>query len=198
MDNLLIFAKNPIQGHVKTRLAATVGSKLALDIYTRLLKHTFTVCEPLQVIKTVFFTSSLEGTPGQPPASFYKKLQEGNLLGERMANAFSDAFQGGATRAVVIGTDCPGLSTEILRRAYQALDEVDVVIGPAQDGGYYLLGIKRSIPALFSNIPWSTEHVLQQTLNQCKQLTLTYQLLPLLNDVDEEQDLPYLKLINDD
>ncbi len=111
-----------------------------------------------------------------------------------MKNAFSLIFQKGYDKAVIIGTDCPDSSEGLIMNAFAYLHLHDVVIGPAEDGGYYLLGIKHLYPWLFENIQWSTNSVLSETLNKCAALQLDYSLLPVLKDIDEEKDLEEFKM----
>ena len=113
-----------------------------------------------------------------------------------MSNAFSYTFQKGYDRVVIIGTDCPELTAGILMNAFAYLNNHDVVIGPAADGGYYLLAMKQHYSALFKNINWSTETVLEETLEICMENNLNYTLLPVLHDVDEERDLIHLEKLN--
>ena len=186
---LLIFVKNPEAGKVKTRLAKTVGPENALTIYKHLLQHTHDVTEPLAAEKIVYYSRNVEEFDLFESHHFEKARQSGGDLGERMLNAFTNAFRAGYHRAVIIGSDCYELTTEILEQAYQALDESNVVVGPAKDGGYYLLGMQNLYPELFQNKKWSTEDVILDTLLDLKNLDLTYTMLPPLSDVDHEEDL---------
>ena len=115
--------------------------------------------------------------------------QEGNYLGERMANAFSKAFSLGAEKAVIIGTDCIDISNDLISETFATLDITDVILGPAEDGGYYLLGLKKLIPEIFNNIDWSTDRVLNQTLKTLREKGLRFQLLQTLKDIDTANDL---------
>jgi rSAM/selenodomain-associated transferase 1 len=114
--------------------------------------------------------------------------QEGKSLGEKMANAFSTAFSLGAEKVVIIGTDCIEISDEIISKAFEGLHRVDVVLGPAEDGGYYLLGLKESMPEIFRGIHWSTNLVLNQTLKKLKRKGLKFRLLKTLKDIDTISD----------
>lgn len=194
-DNaLIIFVKNLIEGHVKTRLAATLGNDGAMDIYKQLLKNTQNSILTFEADKIVFYSDFIEEEIWEKN-SFQNKIQEGNDLGERMKNAFKSSFTAGYEKIVIIGTDCPGINKSILEKAFIALNNKDIVIGPATDGGYYLLGMKREYPFLFQNIKWSTDRVLQQTIDLCNKSRLSYFLLPELSDIDEEKDLIHLKTI---
>ena len=110
-----------------------------------------------------------------------------------MCNAFKYVFNEGNDKVVIIGTDCPGLNKHILETAFIELNEADVVIGPAKDGGYYLLGLKKCYSALFSGIAWITSDFMETTIKKCNQLNLNYKLLEILPDIDVEEDLIYIK-----
>lgn len=186
---LLIFAKNPEAGRVKTRLAATIGTDAALDVYKQLVEHTVLVTICLPVDKIVFYSDFVFDKDEWNTELYLKQLQNGKDLGERMNNAFASAFKNGYDRVVIIGTDCFELNAEIIMNAFACLDKYDVVIGPAEDGGYYLLGLKQLYSEVFENIHWSTSTVFDETTRKCAALQLTYGLLPVLNDIDEENDL---------
>ncbi|MFB6257506.1 MAG: TIGR04282 family arsenosugar biosynthesis glycosyltransferase [Flavobacteriales bacterium] len=191
---LMIFARNPEKGKVKTRLARTVGDANALRIYLELMEHTARVVEPLDLDRVVHYSESPHSKDPLNRAYLSKKLQSEGGLGERMANAFLDAFSNGYERVVIIGTDCYELTTRHLQDAFKALRyDQEVVIGPASDGGYYLLGLSRYIPSLFQDKSWGGSDVLLDTLVDLKQDGAAYHLLPTLNDVDEEEDLGELR-----
>jgi len=185
---LLIFAKNLIYGKVKTRLAATMGNDLALSVYKQLLSYTQHITFALSFGKIVFYSDFMEKDDIWGKEDFQKQIQIGNDLGERIENAFEYAFHQNHNKVVIIGTDCVELTSDIINKAFNSLDDHDVVIGPAKDGGYYLLGIKKLNAELFKKISWSTGDVLNQTLWICKKLNLTVFLLPELSDIDNEED----------
>jgi len=188
-DNaLLIFVKNFIPGHVKTRLAATIGNEAAMNIYLQLLHHTNMVANNIEADRIVFYSDFIEDDIWKNGV-YKKEIQEGNTLGMKMENAFKSSFTAGYQKITIIGTDCPGIDENILKEAFAKLDDHDIVIGPATDGGYYLLGMKKEYPYLFQNIKWSTDEVLYQTIDLCKIHQLSYFLLPELSDIDEEKDL---------
>ena len=190
MNNaLIIFIKNPVKGKVKTRLAATIGDDMALEIYKKLLKHTLDIVEHVAVDKFLFFSDTIEESIGFVNTPVYKVIQSGNDLGDKMSNAFERLFKNKYKRIIIIGTDCPGITANILEEAFSKLNEKDVVIGPAVDGGYYLIGVKQKQSNLFDNIEWSTSAVLNSTIGRCKKNNLSYTLLEELSDVDEEKDL---------
>jgi uncharacterized protein len=199
MDNaVIIFVKNPVAGKVKTRLAAAIGNDKALDIYLHLITHTVNAAVNVAADKYIYFSDEIDTTIGQN-AAFKKAVQSGADLGERMKNAFSDVLNNAYHKVIITGTDCPGISPEILQRAFNQLAGTDVVIGPAADGGYYLLGMKALHPVLFDNIEWSTSAVLQTTVERCTQNNLQCQLLEELSDIDEEKDLVHFyKLLKRD
>lgn len=183
---VLIFQKNEVLGKVKTRLAAGVGEEQALEIYQQLLAKTYLALRDVSVSITSYFS---EFIPENPIHSAENKLvQVGQDLGERMKNAFAENFESGMEKVVLIGTDCPSLEGIHLAQAFEALDQSDLVIGPAQDGGYYLIGMKRRADFLFEGITWSTELVLSQTLALAAEQGLQTSLLPVLEDIDTLED----------
>jgi len=190
---LMIFAKNPEIGKVKTRLAKTIGEKKALLIYLKLLEHTHAIADRVFADKAIFYSEKVQDFDILDYYKFPKFLQKGNNLGDKMERAFGQAFGQDYEKVIIIGSDCFELSTEIIEDAFTALDDHNVVIGPAQDGGYYLLGMDRHYPHLFKNKTWSTEDVFLDTLLDVKKLKLSYNILPTLNDVDEEKDLGKLR-----
>lgn len=188
-SHLIIFIKNPVRGRVKTRLAATIGAERALEVYQKLLTITRNAAFGVPCEKYLYYADAVEVEDEWDEASFHKRIQSGNDLGERMHNAFADAFAHGAAKAVIIGSDCPGLSSAHIERAFSALDGSDVVIGPAADGGYYLLGMKAFHAEFFAGKHWSTDSMLHETLADIERLALLVDKLPTLSDLDDEDDL---------
>jgi len=186
---VLIFAKNLIHGEVKTRLAETIGDDRAFKVYKELLQHTNDITKNIDAAKIVFYSNNIDEKDIWAHETYKKQMQKGNDLGERMLNAFEYAFKNGYEEVVIIGTDCFELTSSIINDAFSFLKDHEIVIGPAEDGGYYLLGMKKLYPELFQNIYWSTENVLLQTIAVCCKGSLTYHLLQQLSDVDEEKDL---------
>lgn len=183
---VLVFQKNEVLGKVKTRLAAGVGEEQALEIYRQLLAKTYFALRDFSVSITTYFS---EFIPDNPIHSAKNKLvQVGQDLGDRMKNAFAENFESGMEKVVLIGTDCPSLEGIHLSQAFEALDQSDLVIGPAQDGGYYLIGMKRRADFLFEGITWSSELVLSQTLALAAAQGLKTSLLPVLEDIDTLED----------
>ncbi len=187
---LIIFYRNPRLGAVKTRLAATLGEEKALAIFQKLALHTKNITRGLAMDKAVFYSEVVEQDDVWPSSAFRKFEQGGGDLGKRMRNAFSTGFDMGYDRVSIIGTDCYELTGSIIDQAFESLTTVDAVIGPAVDGGYYLLGMRKFYPAVFDNKRWSTDTVLKETVEDFESMGLTYSKLEVLRDVDREEDLP--------
>ena len=186
---LIIFVKNPELGKVKTRLAASVGDEEALKIYQYLLNYTKRVVTAISCGKRVMYSSFIDQNDNWGAASFKKSIQKGKELGERMKNAFQDIFEEeDHSKVVLIGSDCGELTPRILDQAFIALDNHEVVIGPAKDGGYYLIGMTDFHATLFEGISWSTSSVFEGTVKKAEQLFLKIYTLPMLNDVDTFKD----------
>ena len=173
-------------GRVKTRLAAALGDEEALQVYQLLVKHTQAISEAVKVDTYIFYSDFVEEQGW--PSAYNHFVQQGTNLGERIAWAFEKVFTDAPEKAVIIGSDCLELTTAIIEQAFTDLETHDVVIGPAKDGGYYLLGLKQPRPELFKNIKWSTPSVRSQTISTCRQQQLTYSLLPELTDIDVAED----------
>lgn len=186
---LLIFIKNPELGKVKTRLAKSIGEDKALQVYKELLEKTISVAKRTDVRRQVWYSSFIDYEDGIDTDKFEKYLQSGSDLGERMRNSFQQAFKEGVERVVIIGSDCPSLNERIIENAFDRLEENDLVIGPSEDGGYYLLGMNRIFETLFLDIEWSTESVLESTIQKAKEEELKVFQLPILNDIDIIEDL---------
>ena len=193
---LIIFVKKPEAGKVKTRLAETVGTENALRVYKALLSHTREVSLAVEVDREVHYATEMDNTDGWSPPAFKRLLQPAGDLGERMKAGFCQGFNAKYSSIIVIGSDCLDLSPKLLREAFFALESKEIVIGPALDGGYYLLGMKSFFPELFENKSWSTERVFQDTLSDVKRLGLTCFQLPVLSDIDREEDLTGTQLEN--
>jgi rSAM/selenodomain-associated transferase 1 len=185
---LLIFTRNPEPGKCKTRLAASIGDLAALNIYRFLVQHTATIARDLQgVDRMVYFSEQPVDVSFWAPAYFNYKVQTGEDLGARMLQAFREAFSLGYSEAVLIGSDLYDLSSDDLRKAFGQLGRHDVVLGPAGDGGYYLIGMKKAMPLLFQGKKWGTDTVLKETLQNLKEVETC--LLPVRNDVDRYEDI---------
>lgn len=188
---LMVFIKNPERGQVKTRLAIDLGDDKALEVYHKLLEQTRNVSLSVKCSKQLWYASFVDQNDEWPEVFFTKKQQEGSDLGERMKMAFETAFAEDFGKVVIIGGDCPQLDGSTLEEAFARLDDFPVVVGPANDGGYYLLGMNRFYN-LFDGIEWSTTSVLNDSIKKMRQLGLKYFKLPELIDLDTIDD--YKKL----
>lgn len=184
---LLIFTRNPEYGKVKSRLASEIGKDAALKIYNFLLKHTYTITRDLDVEKKIYYSEYTPHNDIWSEAIYRKAVQVGSDLGERMNNAFIDGFQGGYNNIIIIGSDLYDLTSEDLHKAFTALETSDYVIGPAKDGGYYLLGMKKLNPDLFKNKNWGSDKVFKATWENIKTKRVT--LLEPRNDIDVLNDV---------
>ncbi len=181
---LIIFSRPAVPGKVKKRLARELGQEQALRIHQRLFRHTQKVAAAAGFPVKTYLSA-------EPPTAvnFAFSLQRGRGLGERMLNCFADALSP-VTQVCLIGSDCPELTPEILARAFTSLHHNDLVLGPAHDGGYYLIGMKKLYPELFSGIAWGTDKVLEDTLQLCAAHNISCHLLPTLHDIDHAKDVP--------
>lgn len=190
---IIIFAKYPKHGNVKTRLAKTLGENVATKFYISCASHVFKESLKLRraVVPFLFYPDQEKSDELKKWAGgkFIYKIQIGTDLGQRMSNAFAEVFKNNFEKVLIIGTDIPDISSTLINQAFFELEKNDIVVGPSTDGGYYLLGIKKFHPDLFNNIPWSSEEVLNKTLNIINQQDLKFSLLPKLMDIDTEEDL---------
>ncbi|MBT8245955.1 MAG: glycosyltransferase [Winogradskyella sp.] len=186
---LIVFTRNPKLGKCKTRLAKSIGDKEALDIYKYLLQHTASVAKQISGKRFVFYSENIQEGDIWHNAFFNKRLQKGNDLGERMENAFKALFSEGFKKVIIVGSDLLDLNHEIIEKAYLKLDKNDIVIGPAEDGGYYLLGMKNLHKNIFKNKNWGTESVRAETLNDLKNNSVY--MLKELNDIDTFEDMQH-------
>jgi hypothetical protein len=186
---LIVFTRNPELGQCKTRLAKTLGNQSALDIYKYLLQHTANVTKQVHADRYVFYSVDINQDDIWNTTHFIKRLQKGKDLGERMHNAFEELFMSGYKKVIIIGSDLLDLNPDIIDKAIATLDHNEVVLGPAEDGGYYLLGLKKLYPKLFQNKAWGTETVREDTLADLKNKTVS--LLKPLNDIDTFDDMKH-------
>lgn len=195
---LLLFVKSPIKGQVKTRLAAQTDGDFVVELYKCFVEDMISLVEILDVhLELCIYPANMKSTFSEWLGEQHcYKAQTGNNLGERLRNAFDKAFEEGFSNVVVIGSDSPDLPVHYLIESFEALAEHDTVIGPANDGGYYLIGFSREgfIPEVFDNISWSTDSVFEQTVSILKQHGRKEYLLPLWHDVDTIADLKSLLL----
>ncbi len=189
-NHLIIFVKNPELGKVKTRLAKDIGDENALEIYLELLKHTATITKPVLAQKKCYYSDHIENIDFFSDEHYEKLIQKGGDLGERMYQAAKNSSGEWAENIVIIGSDCYDLNSGIIEEAFKALKSHDFVVGPAEDGGYYLIGMKEPHPSIFLNKIWSTENVFLDTLLEIQNLNKTHYLLPTLTDIDNINDLP--------
>ncbi len=191
-ESVIIFAKFPEEGKVKTRLAKTIGYEKATTIYKELAEHSFTEVKKLNTVSRYLFfknESNREKISKWVGLGFSFYLQSNGNLGEKMKNAFSKVFTKGSNKTIIIGSDLPDISKSLISKAFKDLDNNDIIIGPSKDGGYYLLGMNKFYPELFDNISWSTELVLKQTIAKVRSLSLKFTLLKELNDIDTIEDI---------
>lgn len=186
-DALLIFTRNAELGKVKTRLAKTIGNEKALVVYKDLLLHTMTETHSIDCDKFVFYDSGIVEDDIWSREFYQKKLQVNGDLGQRMHDAFEILFEMGYQNCIIVGSDLFDLKAIIIETAFKKLMNHDVAIGPAEDGGYYLLGLKKGHPAIFQNKDWGTDSVFKATMKDLKGQKVC--LLDTLNDIDTFEDL---------
>tara|TARA_R110002072_G_scaffold196540_1_gene353932 strand:+ start:676 stop:1323 length:648 start_codon:yes stop_codon:yes gene_type:complete len=184
---LLIFTRNPELGKAKTRLAKTVGDETALEIYKFLLKRTRDISSKVNADKAVYYSVKIRENDIWNPDIYQKHQQFGEDLGIRMLTAFKNGFEAGYEKVMIIGSDLYDLSEKNIEKAFVALDQNDVVIGPAEDGGYYLLGMNDLQENVFKNKDWGTETVRKDTLNDLSDKKV--KLLEFKNDIDVYEDI---------
>ncbi|MFQ5640583.1 MAG: TIGR04282 family arsenosugar biosynthesis glycosyltransferase [bacterium] len=192
MNALIVFVKYPEPGKVKTRLGAEIGLECAAELYELFMRRTFELCQIAGADK-VYVAYEPKECQDQfaalIPEEFEQFSQEGDSLGERLQNAFQLVFNKNVDKVMALGSDSPTLPVNLVKSAFDRLDSVDLVLGPAEDGGYYLIGCKAPHPSLFQNIHWSSSSVLQSTLRRAQRLNLSYCLLPEWYDVDDRISL---------
>ena len=184
---LLIFTRNPELGKVKTRLAKSIGNETALEIYKFLLNKTKEVTENLTCNKAVYYSVKVRENDIWDSEVYQKHQQIGDDLGIRMQNAFQNSFDASYEKVLIIGSDLYDLTPNHINEAFTKLDSNDIVIGPAEDGGYYLLGMKKLQPNIFQNKEWGTSSVRKDTLKDLQKVNV--HLLEELNDVDVIEDI---------
>ena len=184
---LIIFTRNPELGKCKTRLAATIGDANALEVYKFLLDHTVAITEQLPFDRYVFYSEQLHKDDRWNDTIFKKEVQISGDLGQKMQAAFELLFSKGYSRVAVIGSDLFDLRSEDLIKGLEMLQDHQVVLGPAQDGGYYFLGLTELHPQLFKNKKWGTDTVYRDTLSDLGEKKLGK--LPVRNDIDYFEDI---------
>lgn len=192
---LIIFVKNIKLGKVKTRLAKTIGDEAAFEIYKILVDKTEQATKNIPIEKHVYFSDNIVDSKW---VDYYKSLQGGADLGERMKNAFIDGFKKGFKKIVLIGSDLPDINKSVIENAFEVLNFKDTVFGPAEDGGYYLIGMKQMHSQIFESKPWSKSHLLDVTLQELKSQNISFGLTETLNDIDTFEDLKTSSIYNID
>jgi uncharacterized protein len=183
---LIVFVKNIKLGKVKTRLAKTIGDEGAFEVYKELVEITENATSKIEFDKIIYFSDTIVETKWE---KIEKRIQFGVDLGARMKNAFSDGFKQGYDSIVLIGSDLPDISNTIIESGFDELEKSDVVFGPAEDGGYYLIGMNQLFSEIFKNKPWSQSNLLKVTLEELKTDNINFSLTETLNDIDTFEDL---------
>ena len=193
-QRLIIFSRYPEPGKTKTRMIPALGDQGAADLQRQMTEHTLVQGRNLTNLVPLTIEVHFTGGNQQLMAEWlgqdlvYQLQSQGNL-GQRMTSAFAKAFAAKMNKVVMIGIDCPDLNDNLLTQAFSSLHDHDLVLGPAADGGYYLIGLRRFLPELLQNISWGTDQVFSQTVSIAKQLDLAIAYLDTLNDVDRPEDL---------
>jgi len=192
---LILFARYPVPGRAKTRLIPALGAEGAAALHRRLvlraLRMAHEACRAVPADLEVRFNGGTEEAMSHWLGDNARFSPQGaGDLGARMAGAFEESFRTGSTATVIIGSDCPALSPDVITTAFASLTETPAVLGPAQDGGYYLIGLSRPTPELFRGIPWGTDRVLADSLAVLQRRGCKPALLKPLEDVDRPEDLP--------
>lgn len=192
---LILFAKDPVEGQVKTRLQSLLDAKTACQLYLRILADTLDKIGSVSDVDLFvgIHPSNASGFFDRPDLANKMKIfnQEGADLGQRMRHAFQQRFQEGYEKVVIVGADSPTLPLAYLEQALRT--DREVVIGPCTDGGYYLVGMSRRFTEIFKSVPWGTDRVLSETLLRIREARADLELLPVWYDVDRPEDLPFLK-----
>ena len=190
MRAIIVFVKNPELGKVKTRLAKSIGEEGALKVYKFLLNYTKSIVGNAGADKLyLFHHEEIIKSNKWSILNCENKLQSSGDLGVKMENAFNYVFSKGYKSVVVVGSDCLEITSELIDKSFLELENYNSVIGPAKDGGYYLLGLNKMIPEIFQDMPWSKSNLLEETIKKLKLENLNYQLLPTLSDVDYIEDI---------
>jgi rSAM/selenodomain-associated transferase 1 len=197
-DTLIIFTRFPRPGKTKTRLSRVIGAEAAAHCQRQMTEVVVAQARALGQSRDIDLQihyhdasqAEMAAWLGQD-LSYYPQV-EGDI-GQRMAEAFASGFAGGAEQIILIGSDCPDISTKILATAFNALPQADLVLGPAMDGGYYLIGMHTLRPELFTDITWGSERVMNETLNIAASEKLIVKQVDPLHDIDRPEDLKYFR-----
>jgi hypothetical protein len=187
---LIVFVKNSIPGKVKTRIAKDIGDEKAMELYNILKAHTADISAQADADKLFFYADYIENNDFFNESLFDKKLQADAEFGMRMQTAFDEGFAVGHDKIVLICSDCYELNSDHIREAFRLLDHKEAVLGPAFDGGYYLIGLRKMYSVLFDEKSWSTNSVLSDTIEDLNSLEISYDLLEPLSDIDLAADIP--------
>lgn len=194
MNALIVFVKAPVPGRVKTRLQVPLSGVQACRMYKAFVRD---VVWGARLCAEAAVSVAYEPHPKRPDLTWLEDAppwfaQAEGDLGARLIAAFDRAFRAGAGKVVVIGSDCPDLDPDTLRQAFARLDDAQAVLGPAEDGGYYLIGLRAPMPHLFTKMDWSESAVLKRTLERLRLRGESFQLMPVRSDVDTFGDLKAL------
>lgn len=183
---LIVFVKNLILGKVKSRLAKTIGDIGAFNVYSKLVDITEKATSKTSAEKHIYFSDEIISSKWKDDKKF---IQEGTDLGIKMQHAFQNGFNEGYDNIILIGSDLPDISKEIIESGFESLHNNDIVFGPAEDGGYYLIGMSKMNTSIFENKPWSQSELLTVTLDQLKEQQQSIDFIETLNDIDTFEDL---------
>ena len=184
---IIVLAKAPILGEVKTRIGKNIGMESSKWIYEQLLSHTSNVTKKTKIKTVLFKNKNHEKLETLFKHSIASKFQVGKSLGEKMENAFQWAFKKKFKKIILIWTDLWTLNEKIIIDSFKLLDKFNLVIGPSYDGGYFLIGMKKPNENIFKNIPWSTNNVLEKTISKMKTRKISF--LEIAKDIDSFSDL---------
>ncbi|MCO6501019.1 MAG: TIGR04282 family arsenosugar biosynthesis glycosyltransferase [Vicingus serpentipes] len=183
---LIVFIKNIRLGKVKTRLAKSIGDENAFQVYKHLVEITEKVTEEINTEKRIYFSDVIIEEKWPKTAKF---VQKGADLGQKMQNSVQKGLDDGFEKIILIGSDLPDISPQIIQQGFNALNKNSVVFGPATDGGYYLIGLTQPHHFIFEDKPWSKPNLLETTLSELQEKNIPYSLLEELNDIDTVEDL---------
>lgn len=189
MRRLALFARVPAPGRVKTRLVPALPERLAADLYSGWLADAMAAVAAAPAEERIVFWAD---APGRGDAPLESRVQRGAGLGERLSAAFDELLDGSGARALIVGSDTPALTATHLAAALDALESHDIVLGPARDGGYWCVGLRKRVPELFRDVPWSTDQVLERTLEHARDARVDAGLVDTLDDLDTPADLARL------
>ncbi|MBC8318188.1 MAG: TIGR04282 family arsenosugar biosynthesis glycosyltransferase [Desulfobulbaceae bacterium] len=195
-EAIIIFTRFPLPGQAKTRLVPYLGAKKAAELQRSMTEHTLAQARDMQQMRDVCIEVHYDGGTRELIQKWLGKVslhkQQNGDLGTRLAAALSTGFQSGYTKILITGTDCPSLTSSLMIQSLDDLNQRDLIIGPATDGGFYLLGLKKSAPQLFVDVPWGTSKVYEKTVSNAQKLNLSLYNLPTLSDIDRPEDLIHL------